>query len=73
MAADACLPIASILARHAEALPGLRATDDGVKAAATDSMFAMTGVRDEYNPATNCYEPPRGFKSWGEIVNKNAL
>jgi len=47
---------------------GSRATDDGVKAAATDSMFKLTGVEGEYSINTNTYEPPANFKNWAEVV-----
>lgn len=47
---------------------GARATDDGVKAAATDSMFAMTGVRGMYSRESFSYEPPQEYASWGQVV-----
>jgi len=49
---------------------GSRATDDGVKAAATSSMAVMTGMEGKYNPRTNTYDPPRGYRNWGELVQK---
>lgn len=52
---------------------GSRATDDGVKAAATDSMSVMTGVEGSYNQASNCYEPPKSYSNWGSVVAKNKL
>ena len=52
---------------------GSRSTDDGVKAAASDSMFALTGVRGQYNADKNCYEPPEGFGSWEQVVLGNNL
>jgi hypothetical protein len=47
---------------------GSRATDDGVKAAATDSMYALTGVAGYYDPRTCQYNPPAGFRIWREVV-----
>ena len=52
---------------------GARSTDDGVKAAATDSMFAMTGVRGMYHAGRNTYEPPAPFACWEEVVLRNQL
>lgn len=52
---------------------GSRATDDGVKAAATSSMAAMTGVEGVYNPLTFMYEPPQEYRTWGEVVSQNGL
>jgi hypothetical protein len=47
---------------------GSRATDDGVKAAATDSMYALTGVEGRYDPRACQYNPPAGFRTWREVV-----
>ena len=52
---------------------GARATDDGVKAAATDSMFALTGFRGRYNRSTNTYDPPADARTWEELVVHNDL
>jgi hypothetical protein len=52
---------------------GSRATDDGVKAAATSSMFAMTGVEGIYNPRTAQYEPPQGYKDWHDVVRRHHI
>lgn len=52
---------------------GSRATDDGVKAAATDSMWVMTGVEGEYDPQVNKYQPPAPYQTWEEVVLKNDL
>lgn len=48
---------------------GSRATDDGVKAAATSSMSVLTGVAGEYDPARGKYQPPQPYSSWGAIVD----
>ena len=37
---------------------GVRATDDGVKAAATDVISRLTGLAEEYDPAAYGYRPP---------------
>ena len=52
---------------------GARSTDDGVKAAATDSMFALTGFRGHYNASTNAYDPPADVRTWEELVLRNDL
>ena len=52
---------------------GLRATDDGVKAAATDSMKLITGVEGTYDESVNMYTPPRGNKNWEEVVRSSEL
>ncbi|WP_411827527.1 hypothetical protein [Luteolibacter sp. AS25] len=52
---------------------GSRCTDDGVKAAATDSMYAITGVEGSYNTKQNAYLPPSPFRNWAEVVLQNNL
>lgn len=47
---------------------GSRSTDDGVKAAATDSMRAITGIEGRYDTASTMYRPPSPFQSWDEVV-----
>lgn len=47
---------------------GSRATDDGVKAAATSSMSVLSGVEGRYDPACGRYQPPQPCRSWGEVV-----
>jgi ADP-ribosylglycohydrolase len=49
---------------------GSRATDDGVKAAATDMLFRLTGVRGQYNMTTNTYDPPDGIGTWEELISR---
>jgi len=49
---------------------GSRATDDGVKAAATNSMSVLTGVAGEYDPARCMYRPPQSHSSWGSVVRE---
>ena len=52
---------------------GSRATDDGVKAAATSSMTAMTGVNGRYNPTTFTYDPPPTYGNWDAVVKTHRL
>jgi hypothetical protein len=49
---------------------GARATDDGVKAAATNSMEVMTGVAGSYSRGRNEYLPPEPHRTWGELVRE---
>jgi hypothetical protein len=49
---------------------GSRATDDGVKAAATNSMAALTGVEGAYDPACGKYQPPKPYRNWMEVVGE---
>lgn len=50
-----------------------RMTDDGVKSAATSSMYSITGFEGKYNPTTFRYEPPCDYNDWGELVKDNKL
>jgi hypothetical protein len=52
---------------------GARMTDDGVKAAATNSMAAMTGVEGRYDPLKNTYDPPHEYGVWGNVVSRKQL
>jgi hypothetical protein len=52
---------------------GARATDDGVKAAATDSMQTMTGFAGGYDCRTHCFLPPSGYSTWEDVVRRNRL
>lgn len=52
---------------------GVRSTDDGVKAAATDSMFRITGIQGQYDSLNNQYDPPEGYSSWRQVIRKNNL
>jgi hypothetical protein len=49
---------------------GSRATDDGVKAAATNSMAVLTGVEGIYDPARREYQPPGAFRNWEAVVKE---
>lgn len=50
-----------------------RGTDDGVKAAATSTMFAMTGIKGEYDKSTFKYLPPKTYHNWEEVVTRHDL
>lgn len=52
---------------------GARATDDGVKAAATDSMYALTGFLGTYDRTSYRYLPPADLGTWEQIVASNGL
>jgi hypothetical protein len=52
---------------------GYRATDDGIKAAATNSMEVLTGVEGTYDPATFQYLPPSEYKNWEDVIKVNKL
>jgi hypothetical protein len=47
---------------------GSRATDDGVKAAATSSMSVLTGVAGEYDPVRGMYLPAQPYRNWKAVV-----
>ena len=52
---------------------GARATDDGVKAAATDSMKCITGVEGTYDSNLSKYLPPKGYANWSQLINDKAI
>ncbi len=52
---------------------GSRATDDGVKAAATNSMSVLTGVPGSYNSRCAKYLPPAPYVDWEEVVREKGL
>lgn len=52
---------------------GARATDDGVKAAATNSMEVVTGVAGSYSPEHHAYLPPAPYRTWGELVQDKGI
>jgi len=51
---------------------GARATDDGVKGAATDVTAVMTGIPGNYNPQTFKYEPSFIYRDWNDVVQKHS-
>jgi hypothetical protein len=52
---------------------GSRATDDGVKAAATSTMAVMTSYSGQYSVDSYSYQPPHGYQTWGRVVTDNAI
>jgi len=52
---------------------GSRSTDDGVKAAATDTMYKITGYQGEYDTRSNKYLPPKDYKNWSDVVFQHNL
>jgi len=52
---------------------GIRATDDGIKAAATNSMAVMTGVEGFYDVSTFTYKTPGRHENWYDVVVKNGI
>jgi hypothetical protein len=47
---------------------GARATDDGVKAAATNSMSVLTGIKGQYDSEAGKYQPPKPYRNWEMVV-----
>ena len=52
---------------------GSRCTDDGVKAAATDSMAVLTGVEGHYDSRQCVYLPPSPYRTWRDVVKEAGL
>lgn len=52
---------------------GNRCTDDGVKAAATNSMAILTGFEGHYDPHRGAYLPPGPYRTWNDVVQQNGL
>ena len=52
---------------------GARATDDGVKAAATNAMEVITGVAGSYSCERNEYLPPKPYRTWGQLVHEQGI
>ena len=52
---------------------GSRSTDDGVKAAATDSMAVLTGIEGHHDPHRGAYLPPKPHRTWDEVVRQTGL
>lgn len=47
---------------------GSRATDDGVKGAATDVTAVLTGISGTYNSQSYQYQPPAPHRNWDEVI-----
>jgi hypothetical protein len=52
---------------------GSRATDDGVKAAATTSMEVLTGTKGAYDEVLCEFLPPSEYRTWEEVVSEGGL
>jgi hypothetical protein len=52
---------------------GNRFTDDGVKAAASNSMAVITGIEGQYDPRLGIYAPPAPYRIWKDVVAVNNL
>ncbi|MFT5311959.1 MAG: hypothetical protein ACI8Z9_000435 [Paraglaciecola sp.] len=52
---------------------GSRATDDGVKAAATSTMAVMSSYTGQYNIDSNTYQAPDGYPTWDNVVSRNNI
>jgi hypothetical protein len=52
---------------------GSRATDDGVKAAATSTMAVMTSYSGQYSVDSYSYQSPQGYQTWGDVVTDHAI
>jgi len=51
---------------------GDRVTDDGVKAASTDSMFKITGIEGTYNESVFSYEPKQ-YTNWKNVISQHNI
>jgi len=52
---------------------GARMTDDGVKAAATDLMRAITGAEGAYQASTSGYQPPEPYPTWEMLAQDQRI
>ena len=52
---------------------GTRSSDDGVKAAATDLMRALTGIEGHYDDSLHAYQPPYPYQTWEQVVRNQRL
>ena len=52
---------------------GHRATDDGVKAAATSAMHTITGIEGSYDADRCANNPPPDYRNWEAVVTQNGL
>jgi hypothetical protein len=52
---------------------GYRDTDDGIKAAATNSMAVITRTTGNYDPNSHQYLPPREFRNWEDVVVRKGI
>lgn len=52
---------------------GDRATDDGVKAAATNVCEVLTGIQGKYNYDLNKFNPSNKYKNWEDVINSEKI
>jgi hypothetical protein len=52
---------------------GARSTDDGVKAAATNTMMVMTGIEGNYDRQRFQYCPPATYSTWEDVIFRHKL
>ena len=52
---------------------GARSTDDGVKAAATNTMMVMTGIEGNYDRQRFQYCPPATYFTWKDTISRHKL
>ncbi len=52
---------------------GSRATDDGVKAAATSALHSLTGIEGSYDKASHAYLPPFPAKTWSDLLRNQGF
>lgn len=52
---------------------GNRTTDDGVKAAATNSMTVLTDIEGRYDTKSFSFKPPADYVNWEDVVFKRQL
>lgn len=52
---------------------GSRSTDDGVKAAATDSMTVLAQIQGRYDQARTAYLPPTPYDCWQNLVEDKKI
>jgi hypothetical protein len=49
---------------------GARSTDDGVKAAATNSMSVLARTEGHYDAGEGKYQPPQAYRNWEAVVEE---
>ncbi|WP_143741882.1 hypothetical protein [Thiorhodovibrio frisius] len=52
---------------------GVRVTDDGVKAAATDLMSVITGISGQYDRRHHSYQAPPPYPNWEALVQDQGI
>ena len=52
---------------------GSRSTDDGVKAAATSALHALTGIAGHYVPTRHAYQPSPPHETWSELLDDRSF